>query len=79
MFDYYIKEKTKKAWVNNAVLDGVLTQGDDGEYYSNYDIDIIGAISGVTGYHVNIRSREPLELKYLTTVEKPKTPTRVWL
>jgi hypothetical protein len=79
MFDYFIKEKTEKTWINNAVLDGVLIQNDNGEYHSNYSIDIIGAIPDITGYHVNIRSQEPIEFKNLTTIPAPNTPMRVWL
>jgi len=79
MFDYFIKEKTQKAWISNAVLDGILIKNDNNEYNSNYDVDIIGVIPGITGYHVNIRSREPLELKYLTTISAPSTPFRTWL
>lgn len=79
MFDYFIKEKTQKAWISNAVLDGILIKNDNNEYYSKHDIDIIGAIPGVTGYHVNIRAREQLDLKYLTSIPAPNTPSRVWL
>ena len=79
MFDYFIKEKTQKAWISNAVLDGILIKNDNNEYNSNYDVDIIGAIPGVTGYHVNIIAREQLDLKYLTSIPAPNTPSRVWL
>lgn len=79
MFDYFIKEKTKKAWINNAVLDGILIENDDGEYYSPYAIDIIGSIPEVTGYHVNIRSDKALEFKNLTLITAPNTPFRTWL
>lgn len=79
MFDYFIKEKTKKAWISNALLDGILIESNDGEYYSNYSIDIVGKIPDVSGFHVNIRSNEPLEFKYLTKIIAPNTPSRVWL
>lgn len=79
MFDYFVKEKTKTSWINNAVLDGVLILGDDGEYYSPYAIDTIGTIPEVTGYHVNIRSHKPLEFNKLTLIAAPSTPYRTWL
>ena len=79
MFDYFIKEETQETWIKNAVLDSVLIKNDNNEYNSYYGIDIIGAIPDTTGYHVNIRSQEPIEFKNLTTIPEPSTPVRVWL
>lgn len=79
MYDYFIKEKSRNMWIKNAVLDGILYKGPEAEYYSNCNVDEIGLIPGVTGYHVNIRSTEPLEFKALTTISAPNTPSRVWL
>lgn len=79
MFDYFIKEKTQEAWISNAVLDNILTKGGDGKYCSVYNIDEVGDIPGVTGYHVNIRSSRSIEFKNLTIIPAPTTPKRVWL
>lgn len=48
---------------------------DAGYVYPN--TDVIGPIEGSTGYHVNVRSEEPIpELEpYAITVD---TPIRVW-
>lgn len=79
MYDYFIKEKSRNMWIKNAVLDGILIQDPEAGYHSNYNIDEVGLIPGITGYHVNIRSTEPLEFKALTTIPAPNTPSRVWL
>ena len=80
MYDYFIKETTRDSWIKNAVKDGILFQsGMDSEYYSHHSIDEVGTIPGVAGFHVNIRSREPLVFKNLTTIPAPNTPSRVWL
>jgi len=79
MYDYFIKEKSQQDWIKNGLADNIIYEGPESSYYSNYNIDEIGIIPGVAGYHINIRSSEPIEFKNLTVIPAPNTPKRVWL
>ena len=74
--DYFLK------FPDQATAEGVLFDGGGEDLphpvYRNFDV--IGAIDGVDGYHVNVRLAEDEDASQLDPyVITPATPVRVWL
>lgn len=89
MIDHYLQtadEQTMRA----ALIEAGVTD-DEGNPLPGYALDVIGTWSEraggtdeepvyteLPGWHVNVRSSEPVEWPDSVTVANPKTPWRVW-
>ena len=87
--DYYISAKDEQT-MRAAMIQAGVTD-DEGTPTEGHAIDVIGTwfertggtdeepvMTQLPGWHVNVRSNEPVEWPDSVTVTQPKTPWRVW-
>lgn len=80
LIDYYLRFIT--ALDAEYVLDEYRTTDETGNpcwilASDDHALDVIGVIPGMTGFHVNLRSRTPMEFPFNVLVT-PEHPYRVW-
>lgn len=89
MIDYYL-QTADEAIMRAALIEAGVTD-DEGVPTEGHAVDVIGTwyertggsdeepvMTQLPGWHVNVRSAEPVEWPDSVTVTQPKTPWRVW-